>query len=126
MILTNLRVRIFLEHEPQQDRSHEDGSQRKDENGNIDGPWRLQVFYSNKPTDREQDNSQNNSNASFYDGKNIPHIVAPIDLDPPTPYKNCVTKGNMKFGGEGEGLAIRLRCLVRGMFSPSLIIDGTF
>ena len=53
---------FFLEHEPQQDRPHEDGSHRKDENGAIDSSWRLHIFYSHKPTEGEQDYSQGNAN----------------------------------------------------------------
>jgi len=59
--MVDLGVLIFPGHKPQHNQSNDDGRQRKDQNGNIGGPWSLQVFYSNKPTEREQRNAQKNS-----------------------------------------------------------------
>lgn len=70
-------VLILLECQPQYDCTHDDCSQRKKHNGDVDGPRSLPIFQSYPSSDHEQDSSQDNSNPFFKNRPKIPHAVAP-------------------------------------------------
>ena len=59
--MVDLGVLIFPGHKPQHNQSNDDGRQRKDCYRDIKAPWGLQSSSPLKPTQREQNHSQDNA-----------------------------------------------------------------
>jgi hypothetical protein len=69
------RLNLLPERNPQNKGTYADGKDRKHHNEGIDAPWRLQVFHSSHPTEKEQEPSQENAEPLLDDGENISHVL---------------------------------------------------